>query len=71
MASQVFFGSARQSRLEAKETLPAKLDLILEHLRVRERVKDETVAIKTHVGNNIEPEGQQTAGRTPMTREVG
>ena len=47
MASQVFFGSARQCRLEAKETLPAKLDLILERLHLRERVKDETVAIKT------------------------
>ena len=35
MPSQVFFGSARQARLEAKETLPAKLDLILERLRVR------------------------------------
>jgi len=53
MASQVFFGSARQCRLEAKETLPAKLDLILERLHLRERVKDETVAIKMHVGNNI------------------
>jgi len=53
MPSQVFFGSARQARLEAKETLPAKLDLILERLRVRDRVKGETVAIKMHTGNNI------------------
>jgi len=53
MTSQVFFGSARQCRLEAKETLPAKLDLILERLHLRERVKDETVAIKMHTGNNI------------------
>jgi hypothetical protein len=53
MASQVFFGSARQARLEAKETLPAKLDLILEKLNVRERAKGETVAIKMHTGNNI------------------
>lgn len=53
MASAVYFGSARQSRLEAKETLPAKLDLILERLRLRERVKDETVAIKMHTGNNL------------------
>ena len=30
MSSKVFFGTARQARLEAKETLPAKLDLILE-----------------------------------------
>ena len=53
MTSQVFFGSAKQARLEAKETLPAKLDLILERLHLRDRVKDETVAIKMHTGNNI------------------
>jgi len=53
MTSQVFFGSARQARLEAKETLPAKLDLILDRLHLRDRVKDETVAIKMHTGNNI------------------
>jgi uncharacterized Fe-S center protein len=53
MPSQVFFGSARQARLEAKETLPAKLDLILDRLHLRDRVKDETVAIKMHTGNNI------------------
>jgi len=49
----VFFGSPRQARLEAKETLPAKLDLILERLHLRERVKGEAVAIKMHTGNNI------------------
>jgi uncharacterized Fe-S center protein len=53
MPSKVFFGSARQSHLEAKETLPAKLDLILEELQLRQRVKDEMVAIKMHTGNNI------------------
>ncbi len=53
MPSQVFFGSPRQARLEAKETLPAKLDLILDRLHVRDRVKDETVAIKMHTGNNM------------------
>lgn len=53
MLSTVYFGSARQARLEAKETLPAKLDLILEKLHLRDRVKDETVAIKMHTGNNI------------------
>ena len=51
--TKVFYGSPRQARLEAKETLPAKLDLILEQLHLRERVKDETVAIKMHTGNNI------------------
>jgi uncharacterized protein len=53
MSSKVYFGTARQSKLEAKETLPAKLDLILEKLNIRERVKDETVVIKMHTGNNI------------------
>jgi len=53
MTSKVYYGSPRQARLEAKETLPAKLDLILEQLHLRERVKDETVAIKMHTGNNI------------------
>lgn len=53
MGSQVFFGSARQARLEANETLPAKLDLILERLRLRDRVKGDSVAIKMHTGNNL------------------
>jgi len=53
MTSIVYYGSPRQSRLEAKETLPAKLDLILERLKLRERVKDEIVALKLHVGNDI------------------
>ncbi len=49
----VYFGSPRQCRLEAKETLPAKLDLILERLNLRDRVKKELVVIKMHTGNNI------------------
>lgn len=53
MPSTVFFGSPKQARLEAKETLPAKLDLILEPLHLRDRVKGETVAIKMHTGNTI------------------
>ena len=53
MTSTVYFGSPRQARLEARETLPAKLDLILEQLHLRERVKDELVCLKLHVGNNI------------------
>jgi uncharacterized Fe-S center protein len=53
MTSTVFFGSARQARLEANETLPAKLDLILDRLHLRDRVKGETVAIKMHTGNTI------------------
>ena len=50
MPSKVFFGSARQARLEAKETLPAKLDLILEQLHLRDRVNQELVVIKMHTG---------------------
>jgi len=53
MPNKVFFGSARQARLDARETLPAKLDLILNELHLRDRVKDETVAIKMHTGNNM------------------
>jgi uncharacterized Fe-S center protein len=53
MPSIVYFGSPRQARLEANETLPAKLDLILDRLNLRGRVKGETVAIKIHSGGNI------------------
>src|SRR5512140_3071865 len=53
MSSPVYYGSPRQARLEAKETLPAKLELILEELHLRDRVNKETVAIKMHTGNNM------------------
>ena len=53
MPSTVYYGSPRQARLEANETLPAKLDLIIEKLNLRQRVKDEVVAIKVHLGNNV------------------
>ena len=53
MPSTVYYGSPRQARLDAGETLPAKLDVILDRLNVRDRVKGETVAIKVHTGNNI------------------
>ena len=53
MASIVYYGSPRQSRLDGKETLPAKLDLILEQLHIRDRVKGETVAIKMHTGHTL------------------
>ena len=51
MPSTVFFGSARQARLAEEESLPEKLGLILDRLHLRDRVKDERVAIKMHVGN--------------------
>jgi uncharacterized Fe-S center protein len=53
MPPKVYFGTGRQARLKAEETLPAKLDLILEQLNLRERVKDESVCLKMHTGNNI------------------
>ena len=53
MKSSVYWGSPRQSRLKGAETLPAKLDLILEKLELRSRVQGETVAIKLHLGSNI------------------
>ena len=53
MPSKVFFGTARQARLKAKETLPAKLDLILDQLHLRDRVDKEAVVIKMHTGNNM------------------
>ncbi len=53
MASIVYYGSPRQARLEARETLPAKLDLIIDKLQIRERVKGESVAIKIHAGSNM------------------
>jgi len=53
MKSVVYFGSARQARWEAAETLPCKLDLILERLRLRERVRNEYVAIKMHLGGHV------------------
>ena len=53
MPSQVYYGSPRQAQLKSKETLPAKLDLILDALHLRERVKGETVALKMHTGNGI------------------
>ncbi len=49
----VYYGSPRQYKLDAKETLPAKLDLILERLNLRDRVKNELVCVKMHAGVNI------------------
>src|SRR5512133_840460 len=51
--SIVYYGSPRQARLVASETLPAKLDLIIERLNIRDRVKGENVALKMHLGNNL------------------
>ncbi len=53
MPSTVYWGSPHQTQLDHRETLPAKLDLILEQLKVSERVKDHRVAIKVHLGVGI------------------
>jgi len=53
MKSVVYYGSPRQAKWEADETLPAKLDLIINKLNIRDRVKGETVLIKMHTGNGI------------------
>lgn len=53
MTSFVYYGSPRQARIGAEETLPAKLDLLIDRLKIRDRVKGETVVIKMHTGNNI------------------
>jgi len=53
MTAIVYWGITSPGTAEAKETLPAKLDIIIDKLHIRERVKDELVAIKMHVGNNI------------------
>jgi uncharacterized Fe-S center protein len=50
---KVYWGSPRQTQLDPKETLPAKLDLILEKLNLRERVEGHRVAIKMHLGYNV------------------
>ncbi|MEN6529383.1 MAG: DUF362 domain-containing protein [Anaerolineaceae bacterium] len=53
MTAKVYYGSPRQARLEASESLPAKLDLILDALHLRDRVKGESVCLKLHVGNHL------------------
>lgn len=53
MPSTVYWGSPNQTQLDQKETLPAKLDLILDQLNLRDRVKDKTVAVKMHLGLGV------------------
>jgi len=53
MPSNVYWGSPRQTQLDGAETLPAKLDLILDRLQVRERVNGKRVAIKLHLGGSV------------------
>jgi uncharacterized Fe-S center protein len=53
MPSKVFYASPRQARLDPNETLPLKLDLIVDRLGIRDRVKGETVAVKMHLGGHV------------------
>ncbi|MBN1564258.1 MAG: DUF362 domain-containing protein, partial [Anaerolineae bacterium] len=53
MTSTVYWGNPNQTQIDHNETLPAKLDLIIDKLNIRERVKGHLVAIKMHLGNNI------------------
>jgi len=53
MPSKVFYGSPRQARLIAQESLPGKLDLILDALHLRDRVKGENVVIKLNIGGDM------------------
>lgn len=53
MPAEVYFGSARQRQLRRDETLPAKLDRIIDLLHIRDRVKGELVAVKMHLGSHI------------------
>lgn len=53
MPAKVFFGSAKQRKLSASDTLPAKLDLVLNQIKIRERVNKKVVAIKMHLGGNV------------------
>ncbi len=53
MTSKVYYGSPLQARIGAEETLPAKLDRIIDRLNLRDRVKGETVVIKMHTGKDM------------------
>ena len=50
--STVYFGSLETNEPKSEASLPAKLDVILEKLRLKDAVKDQTVAIKIHLGYN-------------------
>lgn len=50
--STVHFGSLEMNAPKSEASLPAKLDVILEKLGVKDVVKDRTVAVKIHLGYN-------------------
>ena len=50
--STVYLGSLEMNEPKSDVSLPAKLDMILDKLGVKNVVKDQTVAIKMHLGYN-------------------
>ena len=53
MASTVYFASAHVPRLDRNASLPARFERLLPQLHLDERVKDQRVAIKLHVGGGL------------------
>lgn len=51
--SKVLFSPMAYSKYDADQTLPAKFGRMLLQTGLKERVKDKTVAIKLHVGDNL------------------
>jgi len=52
-AALVLFAPAAVQRLEAKATLPAKFQRMLDRLPLKRVCKDATVAVKIHVGGHL------------------
>ena len=52
-AAEVLFAPAAVQRLEAKATLPAKFQRMLDRLPLKRVCKDATVAVKIHVGGHL------------------
>jgi len=53
MPADVYYASPKQRNLRAEETLPAKLDLIIDKLGIKDRAKGELVAVKMHLGFHV------------------
>src|SRR3972149_1198830 len=51
--SKVYFASAHVKRLVADDTLPAKFSRLLKHLISNDVLKNQTVAVKMHLGGNV------------------
>ncbi len=51
--SDVFFAPAKVRELRWEDTLPAKIEKLMENVGIAEMVKDQVVAIKMHLGGNV------------------